>query len=258
MAAGSSPLTRGKLNESGDDIATGGIIPAHAGKTLSPASPRTRRRDHPRSRGENKLQEALKNNAAGSSPLTRGKRDLGGARVSGGGIIPAHAGKTSAWTGRTSQPRDHPRSRGENSLVVWRDADVAGSSPLTRGKHWKIKRRELARGIIPAHAGKTIHPCRCYYARGDHPRSRGENDKIQVGDTRVTGSSPLTRGKHQGRRRFRNRLGIIPAHAGKTYPHGGLLLPQGDHPRSRGENSDSAVITALTTGSSPLTRGKPT
>ena len=51
-------------------------------------------------------------------------------------------------------------------------------------------------------------------------------------------------------------MGLIPAHAGKTWR--GLLLYrlQGAHPRSRGENVWMPVQTAWIPGSSPLTRGK--
>ena len=71
------------------------------------------------------------------------------------------------------------------------------------------------------------------------------------------GSSPLTRGKHQGRRERRHRVGLIPAHAGKTLPALSMLLRARAHPRSRGENPFSLFVGCATTGSSPLTRGKP-
>ena len=50
---GSSPLTRGKLGYRAPLVATDGLIPAHAGKTLSSVSLRCPPRAHPRSRGEN-------------------------------------------------------------------------------------------------------------------------------------------------------------------------------------------------------------
>ena len=51
---GSSPLTRGKRRPRRGHVDSGGLIPAHAGKTwgLSPAWPD--HRAHPRSRGENR------------------------------------------------------------------------------------------------------------------------------------------------------------------------------------------------------------
>ena len=92
---GSSPLTRGKPRESGMRLATCGLIPAHAGKTIEAHSNGTVGRAHPRSRGENSLFGLRGGDRLGSSPLTRGKRPPAlrghGARR----LIPAHAGKTS-------------------------------------------------------------------------------------------------------------------------------------------------------------------
>ena len=51
--------------------------------------------------------------------------------------------------------------------------------------------------------------------------------------------------------------GIIPAHAGKTYPSRVTAFTLGDHPRSRGENNAVPLTAARASGSSPLTRGKP-
>ena len=51
-------------------------------------------RAHPRSRGENRTGGAGVFVAAGSSPLTRGKRDRAVRAEALAGLIPAHAGKT--------------------------------------------------------------------------------------------------------------------------------------------------------------------
>ena len=53
------------------------------------------------------------------------------------------------------------------------------------------------------------------------------------------------------------RLGLIPAHAGKTRSGGGRPPDARAHPRSRGENRSRRERRPATTGSSPLTRGKP-
>ena len=50
---GSSPLTRGKRGDEGEDAGGEGLIPAHAGKTPSRRGERNRSWAHPRSRGEN-------------------------------------------------------------------------------------------------------------------------------------------------------------------------------------------------------------
>ena len=91
---GSSPLTRGKRGEVGGDANEVGLIPAHAGKTLSMNGLGLMWRAHPRSRGEN-FQIGMPRSASwGSSPLTRGKLAAWPSTDSGAGLIPAHAGKT--------------------------------------------------------------------------------------------------------------------------------------------------------------------
>ena len=93
-AAGSSPLTRGKLPRDQNVAVRVRLIPAHAGKTRrrSPLAPG--RAAHPRSRGENGTRNCFQMVRVGSSPLTRGKRfELEESREDTG-LIPAHAGKT--------------------------------------------------------------------------------------------------------------------------------------------------------------------
>ena len=196
-ASGSSPLTRGKRERPCQRRTTGGLIPAHAGKTglidgradVGSAHPRSRgenfrsagspprtRGAHPRSRGENVTISATASVVSGSSPLTRGKLrvfpPVGRVR----GLIPAHAGKTRCARGVTVACRAHPRSRGENAVHL-------------RPDH----RRER---LIPAHAGKTSGSQTRASGWRAHPRSRGENQTPVVRVLQDIGSSPLTRGKH--------------------------------------------------------------
>ena len=110
---------------------------------------------HPRSRGENAASMLVGCQALGSSPLTRGKHRLPGRCHRRHGLIPAHAGKTTAITVRGMMGPAHPRSRGENPDLKADTVRAAGSSPLTRGKlagHLIVRDGE---GLIPAHAGKT-------------------------------------------------------------------------------------------------------
>ena len=110
---------------------------------------------HPRSRGENRCLIRGVRCEAGSSPLTRGKRDREHADYDKRRLIPAHAGKTSSVG--TVKPRDpaHPRSRGENDEASSILGNLAGSSPLTRGKRHQSLTNMGVRRLIPAHAGKT-------------------------------------------------------------------------------------------------------
>ena len=133
-STGSSPLTRGKRMAMRIVGRSFRLIPAHAGKTLR----RTRRSSissaHPRSRGENPLTDSESARARGSSPLTRGKPLGSFIRDDADRLIPAHAGKTSAWRTASTRRTAHPRSRGENADREVPNGPVPGSSPLTRGK----------------------------------------------------------------------------------------------------------------------------
>ena len=197
-------------------VTCAGLIPAHAGKTTLPGSRAGRRRAHPRSRGENVSMAPLGSQGWGSSPLTRGKRRDHCLSTDDPGLIPAHAGKTPPRRTPSSLTGAHPRSRGENTHRRTFLTAVAGSSPLTRGKRHRPPCMVIHSRLIPAHAGKTRTVFRCARRPEAHPRSRGENSTPQPSNGFPTGSSPLTRGKHEGERRGLLRFGLIPAHAGKT------------------------------------------
>ena len=215
IAAGSSPLTRGKPDGLDGASAIRGLIPAHAGKTSSTLALSSSREAHPRSRGENQQPVEGARESPGSSPLTRGKRFQQRRVEPTRGLIPAHAGKTRPDPRRRLPVRAHPRSRGENEGGRRRLPPQPGSSPLTRGKPTGRHGRSPKRRLIPAHAGKTrpsghsrmrsrAHPRSRGKTAGPratshpiraHPRSRGENSSRSNVDSSLTGSSPLTRGK---------------------------------------------------------------
>ena len=131
-----------------------------------------------------------------------------------------------------------------------------GSSPLTRGKRDELLQRLRVRRLIPAHAGKTCFGTLMITILRAHPRSRGENVNAIAGGTKETGSSPLTRGKQLDAASVPNKVGLIPAHAGKTRRTVRRGASAWAHPRSRGENQPVVQPGRLSRGSSPLTRGK--
>ena len=130
---------------------------------------------HPRSRGENHDLFSLVIVDRGSSPLTRGKLGPGGTEPQRVRLIPAHAGKTIFVALYQNNETAHPRSRGENSIVVGMVKEGLGSSPLTRGKPALIAHTGHAGRLIPAHAGKTRGDPHLRDPAWAHPRSRGEN-----------------------------------------------------------------------------------
>ena len=161
---GSSPLTRGKPMFAGWAKDGDGLIPAHAGKTEQKRASARAQAAHPRSRGENPVVGRSASSVGGSSPLTRGKRTRHAHARPLSGLIPAHAGKTSARRPRRSGLRAHPRSRGENSRTAAIAASTWGSSPLTRGKRTSNILTGPNSRLIPAHAGKTLPDLRFYRA----------------------------------------------------------------------------------------------
>ena len=198
-ARGSSPLTRGKPGKLRLIQSRSGLIPAHAGKTARQPPRRAAHPAHPRSRGENLKSATLARNVTGSSPLTRGKLISLTPTVGRRGLIPAHAGKTVSVRITMSPFPAHPRSRGENRARMSRAAPTGGSSPLTRGKPRTRHTQHVPRGLIPAHAGKTLRRPLAARVTAAHPRSRGENNGLSSVAGYVNGSSPLTRGKHRHR-----------------------------------------------------------
>ena len=253
---GSSPLTRGKPVRRSRSRRRRRLIPAHAGKTPLSSAWSGKAWAHPRSRGENRAFDVLAVGRMGSSPLTRGKLDAEGPPALRGRLIPAHAGKTHPTQHQRRTAWAHPRSRGENASATPCTARTRGSSPLTRGKHGSISRAPVRRGLIPAHAGKTLFSKTGSGWVRAHPRSRGENAAVLVLISSWSGSSPLTRGKLACET---DRIGLqrlIPAHAGKTRSVPRLPLMRTAHPRSRGENSVIRSVPVAVVGSSPLTRGK--
>ena len=154
----------------------------------------------------------------GSSPLTRGKPSNEVGRGVIDGLIPAHAGKTSARSLGHASPWAHPRSYGENTETASWWISSTGSSPLMRGKPDRRHRRPVRPRLIPAHAGKTSGPSFRRSSDGAHPRSRGETFEWFAQGKWWTGSSPLMRGKRVLQRDERVEVGLIPTHAGKILP----------------------------------------
>ena len=133
---------------------------------------------------------------------------------------------------------------------------TSGSSPLTRGKRTLAGQYGGVVGLIPAHAGKTNLGCNRCARHGAHPRSRGENMPRKIDHKRISGSSPLTRGKPSRSQRNAGQIRLIPAHAGKTISSPDSSRGGRAHPRSRGENFTRPRPASVVCGSSPLTRGK--
>ena len=236
MGAGSSPLTRGKPPRQVHASTLQGLIPAHAGKTVHRRCTTLNVSAHPRSRGENRGLAAVTRSPSGSSPLTRGKLLPRSGSRTPKRLIPAHAGKTHKASARLTRVRAHPRSRGENFFALPSQRFSLGSSPLTRGKLGLSVSFGLLCRLIPAHAGKTLCVTLTALVSTAHPRSRGENSLILGTRVKKEGSSPLTRGKRVSFSSQSRSVGLIPAHAGKTWlRHRRVCAYAGSSPLTRGK-----------------------
>ncbi len=235
-SAGSSPRTRGALLRQVAGAACRGIIPAHAGSTRRTRRQPTPVRDHPRARGEHTGTPAWAQSVGGSSPRTRGALGDTPPGGAGHGIIPAHAGSTSATVNVDKNNGDHPRARGEHLGVLLPAGGARGSSPRTRGAPIVARSQEDDPGIIPAHAGSTVTATSSHGASRDHPRARGEHFPAIPSNGSPLGSSPRTRGARPYTGEQIDRMRIIPAHAGSTQFAFEVLSPSTDHPRARGEH----------------------
>ena len=151
--------------------------------------------------------------------------------------------------------RDHPRLRGEHCWMLEMSVPILGSSPLARGARGRHGRCRALPGIIPACAGSTPPPCSSTRRGRDHPRLRGEHALVRMARAPALGSSPLARGARQARPVRGGRPGIIPACAGSTWVAHAAPRSARDHPRLRGEHTNSINLFQRNMGSSPLARG---
>ena len=152
---GSSPHTRGAQPSASPSTAPPRIIPAYAGSTGSCPPARPSPADHPRIRGEHLAGLGRVIGGVGSSPHTRGARTSSWSPRSKTRIIPAYAGSTLASSHFADSTWDHPRIRGEHTLILIDCLPATGSSPHTRGAPVTSPRLAEPTRIIPAYAGST-------------------------------------------------------------------------------------------------------
>ncbi len=180
VQAGSSPRMRGKRHFATLIRFRRGLIPAHAGKTSLACGVGHVRWAHPRACGENPNYLPCPSPPPGSSPRMRGKRKISSSPSIISGLIPAHAGKTKRGTACANLPPAHPRACGENVATVFPGFAGGGSSPRMRGKRCERFPEHGNRGLIPAHAGKTVLVFASLLVCGAHPRACGENSSLWI------------------------------------------------------------------------------
>ena len=214
---GSSPRMRGAALYDPVDCHEWGIIPAHAGSSISSWTMGRSSKDHPRACGEQPDLSAMCLIACGSSPRMRGAGSLVDVCECPGRIIPAHAGSS--------------------VLMALCGLPDAGSSPRMRGAVVASDVRRVTIGIIPAHAGSSRGVLLEVIPSQDHPRACGEQDEQAQETVGIVGSSPRMRGAEVRERAAHDGLRIIPAHAGSSHNPRTDGIRSEDHPRACGEQS---------------------
>ena len=155
VARGSSPHARGAHGGRGHRRPGQRIIPACAGSTRCSASSCPACWDHPRMRGEHAAVARVDTLNQGSSPHARGAQAQAEDAPGHAGIIPACAGSTRDLPRQFSVAEDHPRMRGEHSVVASIAVTQVGSSPHARGAPPRQTSTIPRCGIIPACAGSA-------------------------------------------------------------------------------------------------------
>ena len=191
------------------------------------------------------------------------------------GIIPAHAGLTSAAAAHGLRVEDHPRGCGAHVKPSSGAASRAGSprgcgahsmddikahmhqgsSPRVRGSRIYSRHQADGDGIIPADAGLTHADPTKWAAYRDHPRGCGAHAVCQRFIAFALESSPRMRGSRGQRVRRSKADGVIPADAGLTFACRGAGFLSRGHPRGCGAHPSEGPEGGSKLGSSPRMRG---
>ncbi len=172
---GPPPHARGRPPVHPGRLARVRTTPARAGKTPAPWATGAGRRDHPRTRGEDIVGMFVAAGTVGPSPHARGRlgveSDLGAADRT----TPARAGKTRPRRRARPVCSDHPRTRGEDSVIRKSVRVSGGPPPHARGRPTGTEQDSSRSGTTPARAGKTRSTPTTACSPTDHPRTRGED-----------------------------------------------------------------------------------
>ena len=255
LRLGSSPHSRGTREEDYIRMSRSRIIPAFAGNTASSLFPAGECRDHPRIRGEHVMTAFLNVGIAGSSPHSRGTLVPLQSKATQERIIPAFAGNTHNTRKPCRAHKDHPRIRGEHRFDARLAPQRRGSSPHSRGTHFRLNWQIKREGIIPAFEGNTRPEETLKLCSWDHPRIRGEHSTSSTMRAESWGSSPHSRGTLCDLYQNGYNRGIIPAFAGNTWSSYSARYTARDHPRIRGEHRTPTISLSCVSGSSPHSRG---
>ena len=256
LTPGRSPRARGRHIATIRDLLKDRSIPACAGKARKSKGGDLARRVDPRVRGEGTDYGDQGNPRRGRSPRARGRHARGetaGDRIRS---IPACAGKAEHSHHCRYRKQVDPRVRGEGCTGSYEESRAGGRSPRARGRHLQSGKWPEEYGSIPACAGKAVKPTAHVEVFQVDPRVRGEGALIGSSWPSGRGRSPRARGRRPFPFQDIQRLGSIPACAGKapTPPPNCQCLKV--DPRVRGEGTIIIAHCQIKRGRSPRARGR--
>ena len=232
---GSSPRVRGTHGDAEDRALAPRFIPACAGNSSAPSSPRNSPAVHPRVCGELVQTASGTPRSGGSSPRVRGTP------------LPRLLDQPALQV--------HPRVCGELGGQRQFVAVADGSSPRVRGTPAAAGRRGGRPRFIPACAGNSWSTASSTRSAAVHPRVCGELHVAPALDPLLAGSSPRVRGTPRFLPRERQQRRFIPACAGNSGLNQVIDWLNTVHPRVCGELSGGARAARPGDGSSPRVRG---
>src|SRR6266511_2192055 len=238
--SGPPPRTRGTQGEPQLEVGGGGTTPAYAGNAFRPPSASCGSWDHPRVRGERLSFEDGDPRSLGPPPRTRGTRVRGGSWGSGLGTTPAYAGNATGRCRSCGRLRDHPRVRGERSMIDRPRMRREGPPPRTRGTRGSAAHVPTHPGTTPAYAGNAPDRAAHHSSCRDHPRVRGERSSTARRSASSTGPPPRTRGTRHSDKPKQAEQGTTPAYAGNASAHRRRGTTTTDHPRVAGQHVGQA------------------
>ena len=146
-------------------------------------------------RGEDGIWLRAASRMLGSPPHARGRRVRAGQEHPVRRITPACAGKTAGSGDSDLFEGDHPRMRGEDIGTQLKNGGTSGSPPHARGRRSRLKPVVFLLRITPACAGKTRTTGPDLATTPDHPRMRGEDQRLRLYPLPWAGSPPHARGR---------------------------------------------------------------
>ena len=204
--------------------------------------------------GADRLPLRNANGWVGSSPRVRSGRCGTTPNSSAVGIISACAERTSASHPAQSNPRDHLRVCGADTVDAWVKHPKSGSSPRVRSGPRSCPARSSGSGIISACAERTAPDSCTNPPARDHLRVCGADFQGPACMWPPPGSSPRVRSGLQDRVRRRSDRGIISACAERTACSASTRRAGWDHLRVCGADDEDWSNPDVLRGSSPRVR----